>query len=268
MLLENLKLIMPLTPQYPEFNSKEFFAKTHRFCLCIFVINENQKLIKQLSKIQQLKLPLDIIIADGGSTDGSTEESLLKSLNVRCLLIKTGPGKLSAQMRMAFYYSLKEGYEGIITMDGNNKDDPSSISLFMNELEKGGDHIQGSRFILGGYHENTPLSRLLAVKCIHAPLISLASGFRYTDTTNGFRAYSSSFLSDSRTSIFRDIFMRYELHYYLAIQACKLGFKVSEVPTSRVYPATGKTPTKISPLKGNFEVLITLFKAVMGIYNP
>ncbi len=254
--------------QYPKFTLSEFLTKTSDFCLCIFVINENQKLIDQLKKIQKLKLPLDIIIADGGSTDGSTEESVLKSLNVRSLLTKTGPGKLSAQMRMAFHYALEQGYKGVITMDGNNKDDPKSLSLFIDALIHGKDHIQGSRFIPGGYHENTPLSRFLAVKCIHAPLISLASGFRYTDTTNGFRAYSSSFLSDPKLDVFRDIFIKYELHYYLAIQACKLGFKVCEVPTSRIYPSTGKVPTKISPLKGNFEVLMTLFKAVIGSYNP
>ena len=54
-----------------------------------------------LERIQKLPLAADIIIGDGGSTDGSNSPELLRGLGVRSLLIKTGPGRLSAQMRMA-----------------------------------------------------------------------------------------------------------------------------------------------------------------------
>ena len=47
---------------------------------------------------------------DGGSTDGSTDHEKLKSLGVNTLLTKTGPGKLGAQMRMAFGWALDRGY--------------------------------------------------------------------------------------------------------------------------------------------------------------
>ena len=92
------------------------------------------------------------------------------------------------------------------------------------------DHIQGSRYIAGGVAENTPLLRHLAVKFIHAPLISLAARHRYTDTTNGFRAYSRRFLTDRRVRPFRDVLSGYEMHYYLAIRAARLGFRVTELP--------------------------------------
>jgi len=53
------------------------------------------------------------------------------------------------------------------------------------------DHIQGSRFIDGGRGINTPLERLIAIRILHAPLISFAARRRHTDSTNGFRAYSA-----------------------------------------------------------------------------
>ena len=139
---------------------------------------------------------------------------------------------------------------------------------FVRLLDEGGDHIQGSRFIAGGHHANTPVSRLLAVRLLHAPLMSVAAGFRYTDTTNGFRAYSRRFLLDPRVQPFRDVFVGYELHYYLAIRAAKLGFCVREIPVSRVYPPHGPVPTKISPLRGNYLVLRTLVRALRGVYDP
>jgi hypothetical protein len=67
---------------------------------------------------------------------------------------------------------------------------------------------------------------------------------------------------------FRDVFQRYELHYYLAIRAARLGFKVKEVPVTRAYPKDAPAPTKISPVRGNLLVLETLFKACVGRYDP
>ena len=112
------------------------------------------------------------------------------------------------------------------------------------------------------------MSRTLAVRLLHAPLISLAAGHRYTDTTNGFRAYSRRLLADPRVQPLRDVFTAYELHYYLAIRAARLGLKLTETPVTRRYPETGKTPTKISPVKGNLLILRTLAAAAFGRFDP
>ena len=58
---------------------------------------------------------------------------------------------------------------------------------------------------VGESSNNTPWERYWAVRLIHAPLISLAAGFHYTDTTNGFRAYSRRLLLDSRVAPFRHV---------------------------------------------------------------
>jgi dolichol-phosphate mannosyltransferase len=207
-------------------------------------------------------------VADGGSTDSSLRDEILEQGNVRTLLTKTGPGKLSAQMRMAFAYALTQGYGGVVVVDGNGKDDVTAIPRFVDSLGAGYDHVQGSRYIPGGQAINTPLSRHLGVLLLHAPLISLSAGHRHTDTTNGFRAYSAKLLSDPRLKVFRDVFQTYELHYYLAIAAARLGFRLTEIPVTRAYPPKGKTPTKISPIKGNARVLKILFKAALRQYDP
>ncbi len=254
--------------ELPQYLIHELAPKTSRYCVCIFVINEGQKIATQLKNMREISQNIDVIIADGGSNDGSLDLDFLKSVSVRTLLTKQDQGKLSTQMRMAFAYALLEGYEGIITIDGNNKDDPSSIPSFVEALNEEFDHIQGSRFIKGGKALNTPWSRYWAVRLIHAPLISLASGFPYTDTTNGFRAYSRRLLLDPRVAPFRHVFSGYELHYYLAIRSACLGYRVKELPVIRCYPAKGPTPTKISPIKGNLIVLKTLFCACLHQFNP
>ena len=234
----------------------------------MFVINEGSRVLAQLDRMESALEHVDVIIADGGSTDGSMESGGLTSRGVSVRLVKKGPGTLGAQMRMVFDYALDGSYEGIVVMDGNNKDDPEAIPRFVGALDDGVDHVQGSRFIPGGRAVNTPLGRHLGIRLVHAPLISRTAGFKYTDTTNGFRAYSRRFLLDPRVAPFRHVFNGYELHYYLAIRAGELGFQVREIPVARAYPAEGPVPTKISPFKGNLSVLRLLFAAYNHRFDP
>lgn len=260
--------VVDARPGVPAHERHVFAPKRHRYCVAVFVINEGERVRAQLRGMAPLADQIDIVVADGGSTDGSLDVDTLGEFRLRALLVKRGPGKLSAQMRMAIAFALDEGYDGMVVIDGNGKDDFSAIPRFIELLDEGFDHIQGSRYVPGGRGVNTPLSRTLGVRLLHAPLITLAAGARYTDTTNGFRAYSRRLLADPRVQPLRDIFMRYELHYYLAIRAARLGFRVTETPVTRRYPKTGKTPTKISPIKGNLLVLRTLAAAVLGRFNP
>ena len=209
----------------------------------------------------------DIIIVDGGSTDGSLALPALQQLGVRGLLLKTTPGKLSAQLRCAYAFALDQGYEGIVTIDGNDKDDPEAIGRFIEALRQGADFVQASRFVAGGVAENTPVSRDFAIRFIHAPLLSVSSGFKWTDTTQGFRAYSRKMLLDPQVAVFRDVFTTYELLAYLSYRAPRLGYRCLELPTVRRYPQ-GEVPTKISSVRGNLAVLTVLFRACLGHYNP
>jgi dolichol-phosphate mannosyltransferase len=257
-----------MTREVPAYEAVVFKPRAARFCLCIPVLNENGRLHAQLDRIQPFLNQVDVAVADGGSTDGSVAADTLQRLGARALLSKKGAGRLGAQLRMAFAWALDQGYEGVITIDGNNKDDPAAIPLFVKALEDGVDHVQGSRFVKGGHAVNTPLLRWLGVRLLHAPLISRAARFRYTDTTNGFRAYSRRLLEDPRMAVFRAVLSGYELHYYLAIRSARQGLRVAELPVTREYPKTGKTPTKILGWRGNLEILKTLWKTARGDYDP
>lgn len=255
--------------QVPSFNVPFWRGRQHAWCVVIPVINEGERLANLLRRMGACDIAgmADILVVDGGSRDGSTDPEKLQAWDVRGLLVKTGPGKLSAQLRCAYAFALDQGYEGIVTIDGNDKDDPAPIPRFIAALREGVDFVQASRFIDGGVAENTPASRDLAIRWIHAPCLSIASGFRWTDTTQGFRAYSRRMLLDPQVAPFRDIFLAYELLAYLSYRVPKLGYRCMELPTSRKYPV-GEVPTKISTFKGNLTVLMTLFRACAGHYNP
>lgn len=255
--------------QVPTYDTQFWLGKQQRYCVVIPVINEGQRILNFLARMQQsaIAAQADILIVDGGSTDGSLEFTRLQGYGVRGLLLKTARGGLSVQLRCAYAFALEQGYDGIVTIDGNDKDDPAAIPAFMAALDEGVDFVQASRFLPGGVAENTPKSRDLAIRYLHAPLLSLASGFHWTDTTQGFRAYSRKMLLDARVAPFRDEFVTYELLAYLSYRVPRLEFRCLEWPTARRYPQ-GEVPTKISSVRGNLRVLGILFRACLGCYNP
>ena len=254
----------------PRFECTEFSPKKCNYVVLIPIINEGDRIQKELNRAKQSNISeyADIVICDGDSTDGCTNEETLKSLGVNTLLVKKDIGKQGAQLRMGIWWALERGYRGIITIDGNNKDSIEDVPRFIDKLEEGYDLVQGSRFIKGGKAINTPFIRALAVRLIHAPIISLAAHKHFTATTNAYRAYSSRYLTDKNVQPLRDIFMTYELLAYLSVRATQVGLRACEIPVTREYPQTGKTPTKISPFRGNSELMKILIKNAFGAYKP
>ena len=254
----------------PDYTICELAPRRSPYCLLIPVINEGARIITELGRAQRAGIDkvCDIILCDGGSTDGSMKPETLELYGVNTLLTKTGPGKQGAQLRMGIHFALKRGYQGVLTVDGNNKDSIEDVPRFIAKLKEGYDLVQGSRFVKGGHAINTPRSRYLAVRLIHAPVISLAARQWFTDTTNAYRAYSREYLTHPAVKPLRDVFMGYELLAYLSVRATQLGLKACEVPVTRAYPATGATPTKISGFKGNIELMKVLLATLAGKYNP
>jgi len=254
----------------PKFECTEYKAKQTKYCVCIPIINEGERIKNELqrAKVHNIDKIADIIICDGGSQDGCTDEILLRGLGINTLLLKKGIGKQGAQLRMGMWWALQRGYEGIITIDGNNKDSIEDIPKFIDKLNQGYDFVQGSRFVKEGKAINTPLIRWISVRFIHAPIISLTAGKWFTDTTNAYRAHSKRYLEHDKVKPFRDIFSTYELLAYLSVRALQLGMNACEVPVTRKYPQNEKTPTKISPIKGNWLLMKILLKNAFRGYNP
>lgn len=252
----------------PSSEENIFATKKHDYALVIPVINEGDRIREQLQRIQREHLSIDVVVADGGSTDGSLDAAFIQSVGVRAVLVKTGPGKLSAQLRMAYAWCILQGYKGVVTIDGNGKDGVAAVTQFVEKLQDGCAYVQGSRYAKGGAAENTPLERTIGNRFIHAPLLSLAGRRWLTDTTNGFRGYSVEYLLDDRVKPFRDVFQKYELLFYLTVRAGQLGYKVCQVPVRRAYPKGQAVPTKITGLAGKTDVLRQTAKAALGHYSP
>ena len=232
------------------------------------MLNEGERIRAQLLRVQALGAAVDVVVADGGSVDGSLDAAFLNAAGVRALLVKTGPGRLGAQLRMAYAWGLDEGYAGVVTVDGNGKDGVEAIGAFVERLGQGFGYVQGSRYRPGGVAENTPWDRTLAGRLVHAPLLSLAGRRWFTDTTNGFRGYSAAYLADPRVAPFRAVFDRYALLFYLTVRAGQLGYRTCEIPVVRRYTPAGPAPPKLAGGRGRAGMLRGLGGVVAGHYAP
>ena len=135
----------------------EFAPRSSDYCLLIPVINEGARILTELGRAQKAGVDkmADIILCDGGSTDGSMKPDTLQLYGVNTLLVKTSAGRQGAQLRMGLHFALARGYKGFLTIDGNNKDSIEDVPRFIEKLKEGYDLVQGSRFRRGGHAINT-----------------------------------------------------------------------------------------------------------------
>ncbi len=99
----------------PRFACEEYAGKTKDYAVLIPIINEGDRIYKELyrAKKHQISKYADLIICDGGSTDGCTEEKKLKKLEVNTLLVKQDEGKQGTQLRMGIWWAMQRGYQGV-----------------------------------------------------------------------------------------------------------------------------------------------------------
>lgn len=205
---------------------------------------------------------IDLLVMDDGSTDGSLQA--LRDLPLRILANQSNCG-IGAAMQRVFQYALENGYDILVILAGNNKDDPAEIPRLLQPILEGrADFVQGSRFLAGGAHRSMPLYRRFATR-LHPLLFSLAAGKRVTESTNGFRAFRTALLGDPRVHWRQDWLDRYELEPYVLFQAIKLGYRHLEVPVTKVYPGKKIGYTKMKPLSGWWSILRPVVLLGLGL---
>jgi dolichol-phosphate mannosyltransferase len=153
-------------------------------------------------------------------------------------------------IKEGYRYALSHGFDLIVVMAGNGKDDPREIPRLTEPISKNGyDYVQGSRFLPGGRGEKTPFLRRIFTRLFPFAWTFL-TGVRCTEVTNGFRAYRASILGDPGINIWQDWLNGYELEYYLHYKVLTLGYKFTERPVSKIYSHTKRESySHISPLK-------------------
>lgn len=226
------------------------------------VLNEEQKVVDVVRRMPR-EVVDEVLIVDDGSTDRSPEVAEENGATVIRLGATIGVG---AAIRTAYEYGVANGYDVVVVVAGNNKDSPEEIPLLLDPIAGGrADFVQGSRWLKRGANFGPmPLYRKVATR-LHPVLFSLAARRRTTDSTNGFRAVRTQVFKDGRIDLDQRWLDEYELEPYLYLKAIRLGYKVVEVPVSKVYPPKKLGQTKMKPITGWWSIMRPLLYVGLGL---
>jgi dolichol-phosphate mannosyltransferase len=203
-----------------------------------------------------------VAVVDDASTDETAEVARSKGAVILPHEKRSGAG---AAIRTAIKYARANGFDVLVILAGNDKDRPPEIERLLQAVVNDRcDFVQGSRYLPGGDFGEMPAYRQVATRFVHPLLFSLIVGRRFTDTTNGFRAIRLSALDDGRIDLDQAWLDKYELEPYLFYKMVTLGYRVKEVPVTKIYPPRELGYTKMKPITGWWSILRPL--VLLGLH--
>jgi len=201
-----------------------------RVSIVMMSLNEVEGLKKVVPRINRAWAD-EIILVDGGSTDGTLEEARKQGIRVVGQEIR-GRGE-------AYRVGLRNTTGDIVVYfspDGNER--PEDIPNLVAEIRKGNDMVIASRFLWNSKsYDATPIRRF--GNHMFTFLVNLLFRTKVTDCINGLRAITRECMEDIDTR-YRD----FQIEMEMTVRAAKKGYHIGEIPTIEGVRVGGKGKLK------------------------
>jgi len=203
-----------------------------RICAVIPTYNEAKEIGWLVREVR--KHGLDVAVVDDGSNDNTVDVAAQVGAVVLRNDVNQGKG---ATLARGFDYALKNGFDAVITMDGDGQHLPQDVPDFIRLAGHSDNAI-----VVGNRMEKTktmPFVRILTNKFM-SWLISCVAGQKIPDSQCGFRLIKKEVLQKVKFGT-----KRFEAESEILIKASRLGFKIGSVPITTVY---SKEKSRINPV--------------------
>jgi dolichol-phosphate mannosyltransferase len=190
--------------------------------------NERENLIELLGRIFAQNLPVEVLIVDDSSPDGTGALADEISAGDPRVHVMHRPGKLGlgSAYVAGFRYALDRDYDAVFEMDADFSHNPDSIPEFLHEIEQA-DLVLGSRYLHGVTVVNWPLSRLVLSYAANV-YSRVITGMPVKDLTGGYKCFRRQVLqSIDWTRVKSD---GYGFQIEINFKAWRKGFRIKEIP--------------------------------------
>jgi hypothetical protein len=192
--------------------------------------------------------PIVSLVVDDASDDATAEVAREAGALVARLPIRRGGGQA---VRVGYELALKLDAAVVASLDADGQHDPNELKLLVEPILRSEfDMVQGSR-VLGRYEKESRIRHLGVL--LLSRLVSLMTGTRVTDVSNGYRALRSETLE--RLILQQDQFWTSEI----IIEALRQRARIKEVPITVRARASGITK-KPPPFKYGWQFFKVIVK--------
>lgn len=192
--------------------------------------NEKENIENIINAVIDLPEPIDILIIDDGSPDGTAE--IVKKMQIQLperLFLVEREGKLglgTAYIR-GFKWAIEHQYEYICEMDADFSHNPKDLPRLIQAVRDGADLAIGSRYVNGVAVVNWPMGRIL-MSYYASAYVRFITGMKIKDTTAGFKCYRRKVLETINLDTIK--FKGYAFQIEMKFRTWKYNFKITEVP--------------------------------------
>lgn len=224
--------------------------------------NERENLAALVEAVLAQPGELEYLVVDDNSPDGTgdlADEIAAREPRFR-VLHRAGKLGLGSAYREAFQHALADGYDAVISMDGDWSHDPKYLPDLAAAAESA-DLVVGSRYLNGISVVNWELSRLILSKFANA-YVRTITGLPFEDSTAGFqcitrRALEAIDLGAIRTDGYSFLVeLKYRIH--------QAGMQGREVPI--VFTQRRAGASKISKAEV-VRSMLTPWKMRLGLWS-
>jgi len=215
-------------PPRPHERAPLRFTPDPRVLVVLPTYDERQTIESVLRALRSLPDPVDVLVVDDGSPDGTGDVVRSMAQNdpgVRLIERRAKQGLASAYL-LGFRQALEDGYDVVAEMDADLSHDPQQLPSLLAALGRA-DLVIGSRYVPGGSVTNWSRSRLLLSRAGNV-YARLTLGLPAGDLTSGFRVYRRRTLERILTRPVRSDGYAFQIE--LTLRTWLLGATIAQVP--------------------------------------